>query len=434
MPLRAGILTLGCKVNQYESRAMAELLRAEGIQICPFDTVCDLYLIHSCTVTAESDRKVRQMIRRAVKRNPAAVVAVCGCAVQKDPAALASIQGVSLLCGNGRKTELIRAAIEQLHRGKPQKPVLLCGPLDQLPYESMSITGFDRVRAYVKIEDGCSARCAYCIIPSVRGPVRSRPASEVLAEIETLLENGCREVILTGIETAAYQYGLAGLMEQIDQMEGIERIRLSSMDPAALKPELIDRIAALTHFMPHFHVSLQSGSSRTLAGMRRRYNAQTAMEHLRYIRQIMPQVQFSADVIVGFPGETDEDFAQTMDFITEIPFLHLHIFPYSRRPGTEAADMPGQIAQNVKATRAAQLATRGQAVRDALLSARLADGSPLTVLAEEKKGNFIYGHSEAFFECRMECTSPQEEDLRGQLIRVLPVSAADGVLCVRPLT
>lgn len=432
MSLSCGILTLGCKVNQYESRAMAELLAAQDVAIRPFEDVCDMYLIHSCTVTAESDRKVRQMTRRAIRRNPNAVIAVCGCAVQKDPQAIAQIPGVSIVCGNRRKTELVSAALNQLQNGRPESPLILCGNLDELPYEDMRISGFDRIRAYVKIEDGCNANCAYCIIPKVRGPQTSRPMESVLEEISVLRDHGCREVVLTGIETAAYRYDLGALLEQIDRIEGIDRIRLSSVDPASLKPALMEKMASLPHLMPHFHISLQSGCSRTLARMRRRYNAQTAMERLTALRRLMPQVQFSADVIAGFPGESEEDFAESLSFVREAEFLHLHVFPYSRRPGTEAADMPDQIDPSEKARRVALLCRTGEQTRDAILARLAAGRENVTVLTEETKDGFVLGHSEAFVPCRIPLRDLLPSQHRGQLVACKITGYHDGALTVAP--
>lgn len=399
IPYTAGILTLGCKVNQYESHAMEEALTRAGITVLPFEERCDLYIINTCTVTSESDRKSRQMIRRAITRNPDAIVAVTGCGVQKDPHAIAAMEGVDLVCGNRAKMETVRLSLELLSRGvKPSSPIIVCDPLSDAPFEEMSIRTFDRVRAYIKIQDGCSGQCAYCIIARMRGPVRSKAPDDVLREAAALAASGCHEIVLTGIETSAYQYDLADLLTRLNGLEGVERIRLSSLDPAFMKPAFIDRVAALPAFAPHFHVSLQSGSTRTLAAMRRRYTAETARRHLAYVREVMPRAHFSADIITGFPGETEEDFAETMAFVREARLLHAHIFTYSRRPGTLADTLPNQVPEPVKIERSARLAAMQKEIKRSLLDEELTAGESAPVLIEEYKNGMALGHSDHFIE------------------------------------
>ena len=275
--IRVGICTLGCRVNQYESRAISEYLEARGATVAPFDSVCDAYIINTCAVTAESERKSRQMVRRAVKQNGSAAVIVTGCASQLHPEAMAKIDGVRYIGGNASKLDAARAALE------------LCGVegAEQImgvteigaEYESYSVRVPDHTRAYVKIEDGCENKCAYCVIPKVRGPVRSKAPDEVIAEVEALAETGYREIVLTGIETCSYQYGLADIIKRIHSIEGIERIRLSSVNPAFINKRFIDSIKDLPKFCPHFHLSLQSFCDRTLNAMRRRYNTRMIKEN-----------------------------------------------------------------------------------------------------------------------------------------------------------
>ncbi len=418
----AGILTLGCKVNQYESHAMAEALTRAGVAVRPFSQCCDLYIINTCTVTAESDRKARQMIRRAIKQNPAAFVLVCGCGVQHAPQLAASIEGVDFICGTRNKMAVVDRALDLLARGcKPAKPEIVTESLDGAAFEPMSVSTFDRVRAFLKIEDGCSGKCAYCIIPRVRGPVSSKHPDDVVREAQTLISSGCREIILTGIETSAYQYDLPELLSRIDKIDGIERIRLSSLDPASMKPEFIDRIAALTHFAPHFHVSLQSGCTRTLLAMRRRYTAETAYRNMEYIRTVIPRVQFSADIITGFPGETEEDFLQTLAFVQQTRLLHAHIFTYSRRPGTAADTMPDQIPEEIKIERSARLSNLQKEIKHEILDAELAADRPTPVLIEEMKTGYFRGHSDHFMEYIIPATDAAT-DAVGKVLLLHPLS------------
>lgn len=310
--ITAALYTLGCKVNQYESRAMTERLLNLGVGIRSGGK-CDIYIVNTCAVTAESDRKARQIIRRCIANNPDAVIAVCGCSSQLNRIQIAGMEGVDIICGSAHKYTAVDKAYELVllkkfgsgDRHIPDKSPENTFKTDDEYDSSMKITGFDRIRAYVKIEDGCNARCAYCIIPIVRGPVRSREPSAVIREVQTLAASGCREVVLTGIETSAYSHGLTGLLQAVDKIEGIERIRLGSMDPVFINRSFTDAIKQMKHFMPHLHISLQSGCSRTLAAMRRRYNAETAYGNLCLLKESIPEMRFSADIIVGFPGESE---------------------------------------------------------------------------------------------------------------------------------
>ena len=275
----AGIYTLGCKVNQYESEAIAERLSANGIKISKPSSVCDIYVINTCTVTAESDRKACQFIRRAIKKNPAAYVLVTGCLAQTDAERIAAIEGVDYISGNTNKLSVADYAIKLLESGaKNDTPYIDVREISGSEFEKMSITEFGRTRAYVKIEDGCESKCAYCIIPRARGQIRSKAPSDVIAEVKALVRGGCREVVLTGIETASYGRDLGGvsladLLVSVDCIGGLERTRLGSLDPTVVTKAFVEKISPLRTIAPHFHLSLQSGSSRTLAAMRRKYNA-----------------------------------------------------------------------------------------------------------------------------------------------------------------
>ncbi|MHB1153960.1 MAG: tRNA (N(6)-L-threonylcarbamoyladenosine(37)-C(2))-methylthiotransferase MtaB [Eubacteriales bacterium] len=422
----AALYTLGCKVNQYESRAIAERLESFGVEIHN-GGMCDIYIINTCAVTAESDRKSRQIIRRCISRNPNAVVAVCGCSSQLHREQISAIDGVDIVYGSSDKYTAADKAYElallkkEYGRAKNKYSIVLAentfntaGAYDR----GMTVSGFDRVRAYVKIEDGCNSSCAYCIIPKVRGPVRSRLPEDIIKEIATLADTGCREVVLTGLETSAYGYGLTGLLRSVDTMNGIDRIRLGSMDPSFLNSSFTDEIAALKHFMPHLHVSVQSGCSRTLAAMRRKYNAETALKNLSYIKKLIPEMRFSADIIVGFPGETEEDFNETLLFAEKAGFLHIHIFTYSKRPGTKAAEMANQVSEEQKNERAVKLSSLQSVIKKELLDFTVKEGKPALVLFESYKDGKISGHAEDF----TEYVTAGDINLHGQLHKIKPIS------------
>lgn len=425
----AGIMTLGCKVNQYESEAIAEELERQGVRVLPPDRVCDAYVINTCTVTAESDRKARQFIRRAIHRNPQARILVTGCFSQTQPEAVAAIEGVDYVCGNAGKmavvTELLRLFGEE---EKPRKPLLSITAPDAMGFEPMEITRFDRTRAYVKIEDGCESRCTYCIIPDARGKIRSKPLESVVREVTALTLGGCREVVLTGIETASWGKDLEGrpdladLLADVDRIPGIGRVRLGSLDPSLMKPSFVDRIKDLKSLAPHFHLSLQSGSDRILALMKRKYNRKMALAGIENLRKSIPDVMFTTDVIVGFPGETEEDFEQTLDFARRARFLMIHVFPYSKRKGTPAASMPGQIPEPVKHERLLRLSKLEAEIRKEMLDELT--GSRVEVLFETFEDHAAAGHTGNFVEVEV----PAKAGLHGTLGTVL-IEGNDGTKC-----
>ena len=280
------IFTLGCKVNQYESEAIAELFEARGFEIGS-GAKCDVYVINTCTVTAESDRKARQFIRRAISANPSAYILVTGCMAQSRPEQASAIEGVDYICGSSNKTSVVDMAIKLMEGGKKNKsPEINIPNLESSKFESMTIKKFERTRAYLKIEDGCENRCSYCAIPDARGPIRSKPMEEVICEVKRLSENGCREIVLTGIETASYgrdlgKLDIADLLAEIDKIKGIGRIRIGSIDPSVMREDFVERISRIKCLCPHFHLSMQSGSNRILGLMRRKYNREmTNLQHM----------------------------------------------------------------------------------------------------------------------------------------------------------
>ena len=399
---KVGIYTLGCKVNQYESEAIAERFLGEGFEILPPTSVCDVYVINTCTVTAESDRKARNFIRRAIKKNPQAYVLVTGCMSQTQPDTVASIEGVDYICGSAQKLSVVEYALRFMADGKkPDAPIVSVSAPDSLGFEPMQITKFERTRAYIKIEDGCESHCTYCTIPNARGKIRSKAPDEILEEVRVLTEGGCREIVLTGIETASYGkdlggYTLADLLCRIDQIPNVGRIRLGSLDPSLIKEPFVNRIASLKSLTPHFHLSMQSGSDKVLALMKRKYNTRMAQNGMELLRRALPSVQFTTDMIVGFPQESDADFEETLRFVEKAGFLMIHVFPYSKRAGTVAATMQGQIPEPIKHARAARLSALEKEIRKAILDTMT--GRQVSVLFESYDNDIASGHTPEFIE------------------------------------
>lgn len=425
-----GIYTLGCKVNQYESEAIAEYLEANQISVLSSSEICDAYIINTCTVTAESDRKARQFIRRAISKNPNAYIIVTGCFSQTSPEDIAKISGVDFICGNSEKLIAAKKLIEYFKSDKIKSDAeIYVTDINNAGFEEMSIQKFDRTRAYVKIEDGCENRCSYCIIPSARGKVRSKSPQSIISEVEALVKNGCKEIVLTGIETASYGKDLGGitladLLCRIDKIDGIERVRLGSLDPSLITQEFVSKISSLKSLAPHFHLSLQSGSSRILALMRRKYNADMAMRAINLLRENIPHVCFTTDVIVGFPQETQEDFNETIEFVKKARFLMVHIFPYSPRKGTEAAKMKGQIDNAEKGNRLHILEQISKNTSSEILENEISNSPIKKVLFETFDGEFAHGHTDNFLEVAV----PSNKDLKSEIFTVKLIKA-DANIC-----
>ncbi|MBR5633393.1 MAG: tRNA (N(6)-L-threonylcarbamoyladenosine(37)-C(2))-methylthiotransferase MtaB [Clostridia bacterium] len=428
----ASILTLGCRVNQYESDYIVQSLVERGFEIVPFGTTADVTVVNTCTVTAESDRKSRQMIRRAVGASPDGAVIVTGCYTETGEDSVRSIDGVTYLTGNARKSA-IPEAIDMILAG--DVPESCVEDINSAEFDNMILKTPERTRSYIKIEDGCDNKCTYCIISSARGKVRSKPMDDIITEAKSLREAGCREVILTGIETAAYgrdftrepYYGhsLAGVIEQVAAL-GFERIGLGSLEPTVMRSEFASRVSKVPALMPHFHLSVQSGSTGVLNRMRRRYNADMLKDSVRNLKAHMPEATLSADIIVGFPGETEEEFAETLELVREVKFLHLHIFPYSIREGTEAAKMKDQIPGPVKTERLRVLSAAAAEIKRDLLTKYVVDhtDAPVYVLVEKVERGVATGHSEHY----VEVSFPWEADSVGEIIPVF-LSETDGDTC-----
>ncbi len=422
-----GLTTLGCKVAQYETEALAEAFLREGFLVGSFEDVCDVYVINTCTVTGESDRKSRQIIRRACRKNPHAVVMVTGCYAQSDANAVAAIEGVSYVAGNEAKMQIPHRARLLLEQ---QTGEVLCECLDveRAAFEPMCIRQAPRTRAYVKIEDGCDCFCTYCAIPAARGHVRSKRPDHIVEEVTALAAGGTCEVVLTGIETAAYGTDLEGcslveLLELLERADAPQRIRLGSMPPEFFKPTTVERLAKLTRLTPHFHMSIQSGSSGVLARMKRRYNATQAMANIRALRAAIPHLELTADVIVGFPGETEEEFAETEEFLRQAEFLDVHVFAYSPRSGTPAASFSAQVPEAVKKARSKRLMSIARDTRLQRLE-KAAQFPVLSVLFEQWEGDLFVGHTASFIPVYVKTELP----LHGKICNVGELFTENGRL------
>lgn len=358
MKKKVALHNLGCKVNAYEVEAMQQLLENAGYETVPFEEGADVYVINTCTVTNIADRKSRQMLHKAKKMNPDAIVVATGCYAQADTEKLKEDTAVDLILGNNQKTQIVEALEEYEKEHAKQVQVIEINHTKE--YEELSISSTaEHVRAYIKVQDGCNQFCTYCIIPFARGRVRSRKIEEVLREVETLAAKGYKEVVLTGIHLSSYgvdfpkeeRESLLSLIQAVSRVEGISRIRLGSLEPRIITEEFLEGIVKTGKVCPHFHLSLQSGCNKTLKNMNRRYSAQEYAEKCELIRKFYPAPALTTDVIVGFPQETEEDFEESYEFVKKIHFYETHIFKYSRRHGTKAASMDGQLTEAAKAQR-----------------------------------------------------------------------------------
>lgn len=426
---KVGLYTLGCKVSLYETEAVAEAFSEAGFEISSFWSRCDVYVINTCTVTAESDAKSRKYIRRAVRQNPEAVVIVIGCYSQRSPEEVAKIKGVSAVIGTQDKLSAVDVA-KKLLAERDEAPIISVCDLKDAKFENMTLRSAARTRGYVKIEDGCECKCTYCAISAARGPVRSKPHEEVIDEVERLYRTGTREIVLTGIETGSYgadfdeEYGLGDLIYELNSRKSCDRIRLGSMAPELLTEALVTRIASLPIMVPHFHVSMQSGSNSVLRAMKRRYTRERALENIKRIRALMPRVMITADLMVGFPGESEEDFLETVAFVREAKLLDAHVFAYSRREGTPASLYDGQIPEEVKKARSARLISAVSDIRDEVLSEVVKAGEELPSIIEQCEGGICTAHSDSYIEVR--CIG--DESLKGRLVNIKPISHKDGVI------
>ena len=401
----AAIYTLGCKVNQYETQAMEQELVRRGHTLVPFEERADVYIVNTCSVTAVSDKKSRQMIRRCRKRNPDAVVAACGCYVQTHAAEAAGLD-VDLIAGTGDRMAFLDL-LEQAVREK-QPVTLLDDALKRRTFEVLPAGGMaERTRAMLKVEDGCVNFCTYCIIPYARGPVRSLPKEEAVAQTAALRQEGYRELVFTGIEISSWGQDLKNgetfidLLEAVSQAAGEMRLRLGSLEPRTITEDFCRRAAALPKLCPHFHLSLQSGCDETLRRMNRRYDTARFRQSVQLLNRYFDRPAITTDLICGFPQETEEEFAQTLAFIEECGFAAMHIFPYSIRPGTKAAAME-QVPAAVKEQRTARAAQTAERMHRAYLDGCV--GQVYPVLFEQPKGERYAGHAPNYMEVDVEAS------------------------------
>lgn len=418
---KVALHNLGCKVNAYETEAMQEMLEHAGYEIVPFQEGADIYVINTCTVTNIADRKSRQMLHRARKMNPDAVVVAAGCYVQAQAEKQVIDPCIDIVLGNNKKQDLLTAlqAYEEAH-GDLRKVIDINHTKE---YENLHLTKQgEHTRAYIKVQDGCNQFCSYCIIPYARGRVRSRAKEDVVAEVTDLAKNGYQEVVLTGIHLSSYgidfenEDNLLSLIRAVHEIEGIKRIRLGSLEPRIITEEFVQAIAALPKMCPHFHLSLQSGCNETLKRMNRRYTSEEFYEKCEILRKYFEKPALTTDVIVGFPQETEEEFETTYEFLKKICFYETHIFKYSKREGTKAAVMQGQIPEQIKAKRSARLIELGEKNRRAYEESFL--GKTVEVLVEEKSdvnGKEMWtGHTKEYMKIALE----SEKNLQNCILNV----------------
>ena len=393
--MKFGFYTLGCKVNQYETQAMEKLLAEQGHEIGSFYEPCDAYIINTCTVTGVADKKNRAVIRRCRRENPAAVVAVCGCYPQHDPAALENM-GIDVLGGSADRAVFLQRVIDAAQ--ERTKAVVLDEALKRREFEVLPAGGLEgRTRAMLKVQDGCTNFCSYCIIPYVRGPVRSAPVSLAVEQAKGLAEQGYREIVVTGIEIASWgvdlpdKPDLATLLEAVCRAVPDLRVRLGSLEPRTVTEDFCRRIQALPNLCPQFHLSMQSGCDSVLKRMKRKYDTARYLESVELLRRYFPGCALTTDMIVAFPGETEAEFEESLAFIRKCAFADMHIFPYSRRPGTPADKMPGQHSNAVKEDRSRRAIAVAEELSRAYRSQTV--GRAVSVLFEEKDGVYYTGHT-----------------------------------------
>jgi threonylcarbamoyladenosine tRNA methylthiotransferase MtaB len=386
-------ITLGCKVNQYETEAMTEVLEAEGFKVLPPDEISDIYIINTCAVTKESERKSRQFINKAKRINPDALVVAVGCSVQLNSEKINKETAADIIIGTKHKGNIGRIIKDKLNNTEQTYAIEEFKSRES--FEELKIsTLHDKTRANIKIQDGCSQFCSYCIIPYVRGPVRSRNHEDIIKEVTRIAKSGYKEVVLNGIHISSYgkdlkeKYYLIDLIEDINKIEGIERIRLGSIEPNLINEDFMKRYADLDKTCDHFHLSLQSGSDSVLKRMNRRYTGDEYKNKVDLIRKFMPGAGITTDIIVGFPGESDEEFNETQEFVRQIKFSRIHVFKYSVREGTKAAEIEPKIIDSVKSERSKILIDLGERISREFMKKFI--GRNLSVLIETEKNNDRY--------------------------------------------
>ncbi|NCB64265.1 MAG: tRNA (N(6)-L-threonylcarbamoyladenosine(37)-C(2))-methylthiotransferase MtaB [Clostridia bacterium] len=421
--MKIAFYTLGCKTNQFETQALEQLFTARGHELADFSAQADVYIINTCTVTAVSDKKSRQAIRQAQKRSPHAVVAVCGCYAQTSPESVAEL-GVDLIAGTADRMKFI-GDLEDAARAKGEAvapAVTVDDIMTHRVFEPLTADGLEgRTRAYLKVEDGCVNFCSYCVIPYARGPVRSLPLADAVAQARRLGDEGYREIIFTGIEISSWGNdlkdgtGLTDLIEAVCAAVPDLRVRLGSLEPRTVTEDFCRRLVKYENLCPHFHLSMQSGCDSVLKRMNRKYDSERYYESVKLLREYFSDPGITTDLIVGFPGETEEEFLETLAFTEKCAFSAMHIFPYSRRTGTPAAKLSGQVPNSLKEERAHRAAALAAAMEKAYLERWV--GKTLNVLFEDEKDGVWRGHTPNYLEVRM-----RGERLHNQ---VLPVALTE---------
>ena len=422
--MKVALYTLGCRVNSYESEAMAEKFIKEGYEVVSFDEFSDVYVINTCTVTNMGDKKSRQMIGRARRHNPEAIIAVVGCYSQIASEEIAQIEGVDVVLGSRNKGDIVHWVNRA--REESKQVVEVKDVLKDNKFEELAINEYqDKTRAFLKIQDGCNRFCSYCLIPFARGGVCSKEPEQILKEVKELSKNGFKEIILSGVHTASYGVDLEGnwdlvkILEEINKIEGIERIRIGSIDPTFFTEGVIERICNLEKMCPHFHLSLQSGCDATLRRMNRKYTAQEYNDVVENLRKHMKDVSITTDIIAGFPGESNGEFEDTYEFLKGIKLSKMHIFKYSKRTGTKAAEMPFQVDGLIKEERSKKLIELNNTLEVEFMEKFI--GREMRVLYEEAisgKENTYVGYTENYIKVITE----SEENIEGKILPTKLVS------------
>lgn len=407
--------TLGCKVNTYESNAMLKIFQDAGYQEVDFKEVADVYVINTCTVTNTGDSKSRQMIRKAIRKNPEAVVCAVGCYSQVAPEDIEQIEGIGVVLGTQYRKEIVDLVEE--YQKTNQKIVKVDSVKNLRKFEDLNIDRFKNTRAFLKIQDGCNNFCTYCIIPYARGRVRSRKPESVLKQAELLVSRGYVEIVLTGIHTAGYgedleNYSFYDLLVDLVKIKGLKRLRISSIETSQITDEIIDLVGSNDIIVDHLHVPLQSGCDATLKRMNRKYTTEQYLEKINKIRSYLPNIAFTTDVIVGFPGETDEEFQATYDFIKKVNYSQLHVFPYSPRKNTPAAKMKDQVNDQVKHQRVERLLELSKQLNYDFAMKQI--DKTLKVLFEKRLGDYLIGHASDYLQVKVKTN----ENLIGEIVNI----------------
>lgn len=427
---RVKFLTLGCKVNQYETEAVSELFENSGYEIVEKDSIADVYVINTCTVTSLSDSKSRQFIRKSKKENPESSVVVMGCYSQVSPEEVEGIEGVDIILGTSERNQIVKLT-EEFRKNKTKINIVrdIHKDSDFQPINIERLKGM--TRAYIKVQDGCNQYCSYCIIPYARGNVRSRSPIDIKNEVERLCENGFKEVVITGIHVASYgkdlkNFKLIDLLEFIHDVEGLERIRLSSMEQSLIDEDFLLRVSKLYKFCDHFHLSLQSGSDTVLRRMNRKYTAAEYLDKVRLIRKFYPRAGITTDIIVGFPGETEGEFMETLKFAEDVKFSRVHVFKYSRRKGTPAAERPDQVHEEIKTKRSKTLIDLTEKLRYNYESSFVDE--EIEVLFEKCIDDVCTGHSKSYMEVKVVSVKNLKNEISDVVIESAAEDGLTGVL------